>query len=361
MGRLAFIFVLMFGLTLGIMTRTVTRRLSEAVSSSSSYSNKTQAKNIASSAAEIYLWRLKAGTAHDPYDSTLSMLGGSARVTITNIDIDAAFPETLQLRSIGTYGKVDTVVGLFKDVTDTISVTVFSNAVINSPVITGAMAVSGGSQATIASSGKDSLDGHNYNLAGTAHDSSCSDMNGLTYSSPAPTITHSGTWSIIGSGATPDTQAIPTQPNYDALALQLEAAADSVITWNVSGGGVHQYGDTTNPLITVFKAPGGKASGTVAGAGVLIMDLRGATADMQFSGTLTWIGLCIVIGDPAGHKVKWSNALPITGALLLTGTTPKWETSNNLKIHYSCEAIALALGILPANAPGNWIVGRWWE
>ena len=277
-------------------------------------------------------------------------MGGSVTGTITSIDVDStAAPDTVQMFTIGNYGGVkDTVINVLT-----------TNLSITAPTITGGMAISNGSAATVKSSGKDTTDGHNYNLAGTALDGSCADANGLTYGSPAPTITHSGTWSITGAGATPDTQAIPTQPNYDALALQLAGVADSTINWNVSGGGVHQYGDVNNPKIIVFKAPGGTASGTVAGDGVLIMDLRNATVNMQFSGTLTWTGLVIVIGSPAGFEAKWSNALPLTGALLLTGTTPKFETSNNLKIHYSCAAINMAFS--SPKLLGNYIIADWWE
>jgi hypothetical protein len=164
-----------------------------------------------------------------------------------------------------------------------------------------------------------------------------------------------------GGGPTPaDTERVADQPNYDALALQLASLADTVIRTNISGGTV-TFGDTLNPKIVLFQPPG-KASAPLRGAGVFIMDLRGATSDMQFSGTLTWTGLVIVIGDPTGrYKAKWSNAKPIVGALLLTGTTPKWETSNNLSVKYSCDAIAMALGLTQIATVGDYLIGDWWE
>src|SRR5437867_13297369 len=111
MGRTALIVVMGFGVLLSIMSRAITGRTSEAGQHAVSYYGKTMAKNIASSAAEICLREIEdsAGNAK-PYLGTYtyaSLLGGSAKITVTNIVVHAPpLPDSIKMVTISSYGGI---------------------------------------------------------------------------------------------------------------------------------------------------------------------------------------------------------------------------------------------------------------
>src|SRR5436309_3483396 len=105
MGRMSIVLVLGFAVTLGIMTRAITGRLSDAFSNSSTSYNETRAKNIASSGAEIYVRRVKAGDDSTGTFQISSIMGGSDSISITRINkVVGAKPDTFKLVSVGKFG-----------------------------------------------------------------------------------------------------------------------------------------------------------------------------------------------------------------------------------------------------------------
>src|SRR5947207_2346219 len=117
MGKASIIIVLGFAVSLGILSRAITGRLSEAVDKSANYFEKTRAKNIASSAAEIYLRKLQSDSASFGTFWEPSLMDGQATVTITNIDINTAMvPDTLRMVTVGSYQFVnDTIVNIVEN------------------------------------------------------------------------------------------------------------------------------------------------------------------------------------------------------------------------------------------------------
>src|SRR2546422_10124973 len=84
MGRTALIIVVGFGVTLAIMSRSITGRLTDAVENAIHYQDKTRAKNIATSAVEIYLRKLKNASVGAGSYTINSFIGGSATISIDN-------------------------------------------------------------------------------------------------------------------------------------------------------------------------------------------------------------------------------------------------------------------------------------
>src|SRR5437016_10820759 len=104
MGRMALIIVLGFGVTLAIMSKSITGRVTDTVENATHYYDQTRSKNIATSAAEIYLRKMRGGTAPAGSYSISSIMGGSASITITNIDKNsAAKPDTMKMTTISKY------------------------------------------------------------------------------------------------------------------------------------------------------------------------------------------------------------------------------------------------------------------
>jgi hypothetical protein len=353
MGKAAIIIVLGFAVSLGILSRAITGRLSEAVSTSAEYFDKTRAKNIASSAAEIYLRKLQATTATLGSYWEPSIMGGQATVTITSIDISSsAIPDTLQITTVASYQSIN----------DTIINTVENNL---APGVTfgGAYEISNGTKAKFTFTGHDTITGQDYGMNGLPSNG-CSPVNGMTYGDSIPTFNtlDSGTVKITGSGATPDTQRIGGQSDYTALALQLEGQRDTLITSNASKA--LTLGDTLHPKITLIR-PVNKditlsANGST-GAGILIID-NSQHGSVTLSGSLKFTGLVFVIGDSLGADyVSWNNNVntPIIGAVIACGKNPWIKDNNQTKVEYSCDAIKMALGV--ADLPGHYIVDDWWE
>jgi hypothetical protein len=347
---MALILVIGFGVTLGVATRAITGRLSEAVDNSSAYYNKTRAKNIASSAAEIYVRKLKAGSVSTGSFSLNTIMGGNVSGSITSTDVDAASdPDTIRMIIVGHYDTMnDTIVNILT-----------TNQSIAAPSITGALGVSNGNAATLNLSGEATFDGRNHNMSG-ALDATEPSVHGFTFGSPTYTTTRTPpSYTIIGTGATPDTEKIATQPNYTALALQLEGLADQTIT--AGNNSPATYGaDTLHPQITVFKPVSSKLTnlGTITGSGIFIVDVR--KQDVEIKGLFTFTGLVIVVGDSAGtHTATWTNANPITGAMLLVGSKTKLTVSNKMDIYYSADAIGMAFSM--SKLLGNYIICDWWE
>lgn len=362
MGRLALIIVLGFAVTMGIMTRTITTRLSEAVTKSTEYSSKTRAKNIASSAVEIYLSKLKIGSA-SVGQYTMLMMGGSADVTIDSaIDVNSALdPDSLKMTSIGTYfqsfkqdGKID------KPISDTIVILLAGNLTVNPVPINGALSVSAGSKINLATTSTDTISGLNHDMNGNLS-ASCADVHGLAYQQSGA-VTGTLNAKINGVGAyTPDTAAVPDQPDYTNLIKQLLLLRDTTINSNTTTAPL-TLGTLGNPQITVVE--GGRTfHGPTTGVGILICLPGNGTfqtgPDFKFTGL---IFVSDTIPSNTKSQLKFNGPATIIGGVVLQGVQVKMDAaagSSSQEIDFSCEAIGMALGLGALSR--NYIVYHWWE
>jgi hypothetical protein len=360
MGKAAIIIVLGFAVSLGILSRAITGRLSEAVSTSASYFEKTRAKNIGSSAAEIYLRKMKQGTVGIGSFWEPSLMGGQATVTITSIDKNSvAKPDTYKVVTIATYDLDNYSSAAIRDTIENI---VEGNLSINSPQVSGAVSVSYGTKAGIKGGGGDTISGYNHDLAGKMDSNSCASAAGISYGNRYDT-SYSASLSakVNGKGPTvPDIEYNPLQPDYTAWANQLIAIRDTMITSDVTGAAT--WGTTADPRITYIYKSGGTVKinpGPIRGCGILIVE-----GDLNIKGSFQFTGLVIALGDPnntsAECKINTDPGSFINGALIEAGSTAaKVNIGGSMNITYSCVAIGVALST--AQVPGNYIVDDWWE
>jgi hypothetical protein len=296
---------------------------------------------------EIFVRKLKTGDFHPGQDQTKTIMGGSAKVIVTDIDKSSATkPDSLKMVTIATYeGLKDTVVNILT-----------GNISVNTPDLTGAMSVSYGSKANLKTSNSATLDGHNYDINGVRDSLSCPDVHGLTYGRPGDvSYTTSGNLKINGVGSyIPDTFAVTTQPDYYQLALQLEQVADRVIPNGTSISKPETLGTISKPQITYCKGSV-SFSQVVTGAGILIVDGK-----FNASNTVRFTGVIMCVGDSLSkQEMKVTNADNLVGAIIMCGTNVKFNSTNVLTLKYSCEAINMAFNM--PKLMGNYVVCDWWE
>src|SRR5437867_1263625 len=206
MGRMAIILVMGFAVMLAYASRSVTSRVSEAVENSTSYYDKTMAKDIASSASEIYVRKLKLGDASSNHSYTISsIMGGNAQVKIDSVDKNAsAKPDSSLMTSIG----------IFLDQRDTVINLVAGNIAVNPPPVSGSVGVSYGTKAGIKAGSGDTISGYNHDLTGKLDTNTCASVDGITYGNMYDT-TYSGLTGAKVTGKaniTPDLVYNPSQP-----------------------------------------------------------------------------------------------------------------------------------------------------
>ncbi len=348
MGRAALIIVLGFGVTLAIMSRAITGRLSDAVENSTGYYQKTRAKNIASSAAEIYLRKMRQGeigNGNGTY-SMSSIMGGSVTIKVdSTVDKSpATLPDTALMTTIATY----------QGVKDSAVILVAQNLSITEPSITGALSVSNGGKVGLKTSNSTTIDGLNYDINGNRDSLSCADEHGLVYSTYGDvSYTTSGTLKIKGVDAfTPDTVVVAGLPNYTPMAIQMESVADIKFLNGTSISVPETLGTLASPKITYCQGSV-SFSQKVTGAGILICDGKfNATNTFEFTGVIFFL-------DSGKVESKMSNADKIVGAVISAGTNVKLNFTNTTYIKYSCAAIDMAFKL--PNLIGKVIVCNWWE
>lgn len=349
MGKMALILVMGLAVTLGAATRAITGRLSEAVENSTALYNKTRAKNIASSAVEIFIRKLKTGDIHPGQEKTKTIMGGSAKVIVTSIDkSSSAKPDTIRMTTIGT----------IQNVTDTIINVIAGNLSIPGLPINGALSVSGGSKLNLANGTNDTISGYNHDLYGNLS-STCSGVHGLVYGQWGDVTSTTLNNQVKGVGAyTPDTFRVDGQPNYQPLIDQLILMADTTLTTNTTTAAL-TLGTISHPEIT-FVQGGLTFHGPTTGAGILIVQPGNGT--WQTSTTFSWTGLIFIVGEGTKAQMKFGREASVIGAVVMSGTQVKIDMNAGSyvqTIEYSCEAIGLAYGL--AQIVGNYIICDWWE
>ena len=354
MGKMALILVMGFAVTLGIATRSIVGRLGEAVDNSSRYYDKTYAKNIASSAAEIYIRRLKTG-AVGPGHYHDSFMGGQDSVIITQISAGKS-PDTLKMVTVGKYDREYIGGGIYKSVTDTIVNIVIGNLTINPPNVTGAITVSYGTKAGIKAGFGDTISGYNHDLTGKLDTNSCATVAGISYGSRYDsTYSNVSSAKVVGKGPiSPDVEYNPFQPNYDSLANQLISLKDTTLTSDVNSPTT--LGTLAKPMIT-YSPNAIKFNSTVTGAGILII-----SGDLNIKGSFKFTGLIIVLTSGKNEaKINCAAGTGsfIDGAVIEAGTDSKVNIGGAINILYSCQAISLAFS--EPKLQGNYIVASWWE
>jgi hypothetical protein len=156
---------------------------------------------------------------------------------------------------------------------------------------------------------------------------------------------------LEGSGAEPSVSQSALDLDLEELATQLSASADHTIG----------PGDYSNLEITAMGGWGGwddyqtvyatgsiQISGNNVGGGVLIID-----GDFTLTGTFTWYGLVIVLGDfrtqGGGGGIHIYGSTLVAGDGGLGGTT----VGGNADLRYSSEAIARLAALSPYSVY-NW-------
>ncbi len=348
MGRMVIILIIGFGVALGVTSRTITRRLTEAVENATAYTSGTNAKNIASSAVEVYVRKMKTGTA-GVGTYAMNMMGGSAEVTISSADASsAAKPDTFNLTAVGKFQKFQ----------DTISVILAGNMSTPAIPINGALGVSAGTKINFATGSNDTISGYNHDQYGNLS-SSCSDVHGLVYKQSGDLTASGLNTQVKGVGSyVPDTCLVNDQPDYTALVNQIIPLADTVISSNTTTAPL-TLGTPSNPRITYVNG-GVTFHGPTTGAGILIINPGDGT--WQTSLPFTWTGLIFVVGSGTKAQLKFGREATVIGAMVMSGTQAKIDMAAGSyvqTIKYSCEAIGMAYGLV--SSTGNYIIYDWWE
>ena len=203
MGRMAIISALTLVFALAIIGYNINRRSTDAVNNYVGYYDYTCARDIATSAVEIYLLKLKENPTLRGAFSISSIMGGSAVVNI--VELVSGTLDTLRMTSVGTYNTVvDTVINKLGAVPITI------------PPISGAVGMSTGRSASIKISGNAQTSGVDKNLNGTPVSPADSVAGiAINLTSPSGNISVAATATVTGNGSiSPDTERVASLPVY---------------------------------------------------------------------------------------------------------------------------------------------------
>ncbi len=338
MGKVAMLSVLTLLFVLGIVGYSLNRRTGDAVKNYSGYYDEDVARNIATSAVEIYILNLKnspnlLGTFTIP-----SIMEGSATV-----DIVQKIPgnkDTLLMSSVGTYnGATDTVRNELYAVHGQI------------PPILGAVGMSTGKTATISITGNALTSGQDMNLNGTPASPAHSVAGiAINLTNPSTNVSISASASVKGNGTvSPDTERVPTLPDYTAFANEMIRLA-KVYTGQTFSSSSTPLGTDSSPQISYITG-NSMMTGTFSGSGILIIN-----GDLKMSGQFTFHGLIIAYGT-TNISIQTTGQSVLYGAMVIAGDNTSYSQAGNSTIQYSSQALNEAAD----QVIGKYLIADWWE
>ncbi len=338
MGKVAMLSVLTLLFVLGIVGYSLNRRTSDAVNNYAGYYEEDVARNIATSAVEIYILKLKDNPSLLGDFTIPSMLGGAAQVNISEKIPDD--DDTLMMTSTGTYG------------TATFTVKNELYAVMGHiPPILGAVGMSTGKDATIKISGNALTSGKDVNLDGSAVVPANS-VAGIAINliNPSNNVSISATASVTGNGTVdPDTERVPTLPDYTTFADEM-IRLSKVYDGQTFSSSSSPIGTDDHPQISYITG-NTMMTGTFSGSGILIVN-----GDLTMSGQFTFHGLIIAYGN-TNISIQTTGKSILYGAMVIAGENTSYSQSGNSVIQYSSEALDDAA----SKVVGKYLIANWWE
>lgn len=334
MGKISMVVVIGFAAIVGIVGTTMNKRTTEAQRNNSSLYEKTQARNIAKSAAEIYARELRKNP-NLSGSTEMSLLGGTATVGIS--EKTPGKREKLGFNSEGRYGATTRTVGL--DAMDDNSWT---------PPVSGALGISYLSKAKIKL-GKDAvIDGRNYDINGNLS-GAFPDVAGISIGHPlqvADLEYNLKEVKIKGKGLVePNIETQLPQRDYYKWAMELAKGADA--THSSKKFGDVTFGTAANPQVTYVKG-NTKFDGKLTGHGILIIEGKAT-----FSEKIDWRGLVFCVADsltPEKANIGGKGS-KIIGAVMVAGKKTNVKIGD-VDLLYSHQAINMAYGLV-ANRMGR--------
>lgn len=331
MGRMSIIAVITLVFTLSIIGYNLNRRATDAVENYVGNYDQTCAEDVASSAAEIYIYKLKESPSLTGSFTIDPILGGSATVTIAQVATD-----TLKMTSVGTYNTFS----------DTIKNKLYA-VPINIPPIMGGVSMSASKSASLTVSGTATISGVDENPDGTPvlpPDS----VAGIALNSTASSGSISLNNNINGKGTvTPDTEVVTNVPDYTSFADEMIRLA-TVYTGQTFSSGT--LGTDANPQITYFTGTT-KITGPVTGSGILIVN-----GNLDMSGQFTFHGLVIVYGS-GSITVTQTGTSSIYGGVVLAGSSTSYTQKGTSLVQYS----STTLKNVRTKTVGKYLIADWWE
>jgi hypothetical protein len=341
MGKLSLVVVIGFATIVGIVGTSMNKRTRDAHRNNASLYEKTQARNIAKSGAQIYARKLKE---NPDYSGTLNLSLNGGQVTVGTTEKVPGKRDKLGLSSDATYGGA--TYGINADAIDDIS---------TFPTATGALGISYLSKAKIKLGKGANIDGNNYGLNGIAS-SAFPAVAGLSLGHPDQT---SGLdykpkdVTIKGKGAVdPNIEIQAPQLDYYAWAMKLAQGADVVYN-SRDVKSVETLGTLADPQVTYVKGHT-KFNEQITGAGVLIID-----GSCKFNKTIDFVGLVFVVGDSlTSEKATMGKGSSIIGAMMVAGKKTS-VTIGDADLLYSAEAVNQGLGLVASHMPRGYVFSNW--
>lgn len=331
MGRMAAIAVLTLVFSLSIVGVNLNRRATEAVNNYVGDYGRTAAEDIASSAAEIYILKLKDTPSLQGTFTIDSIMGGNATVIITSVSTD-----TLTMTSIGT----------FNTYTDTVRNKLYA-VPIDIPPLAGGVSMSTGNSASVTVTGTAAINGIDTNPDGSLA-SPPDSVAGLALNSTAPTGALSLNMNIKGKGKIyPDSERVTNLPDYTSFADEMIRLA-TVYTGETFTDAT--LGTDSKPQITYFTG-NTKITGSVTGSGILVVN-----GNLDMSGSFTFHGLVIVYGS-GSISVTQTGTSAIFGGVVLAGDNTSYTQKGTSLVQYSSKAIKDVRN----GTVGKYLIADWWE
>lgn len=345
MGRMAIIAVVTLLFSLSIIGYNINRRASAAVQNYAGYYDETRARDIASSAAEIYIRELAVNPSLRGTSTIGSLLGGSAIVTIDSIvgvyDSSAgAHLDTLLMTSVGLYNEDSvTIVNKLYPVPIVI------------PPIKGAIGMSAGESASISITGDAQTSGIDMNPDSSALASPDSVAGiAINSSDPSDNVSISATASVKGNGAlSPDTARVSGLPDYTGFANEMIRLAKVYNSQTFSSSSA-PLGTPSSPQIS-YVTGNSTMTGTCSGCGILIIN-----GDLKMSGQFTFQGLIIAYGQTS-ISIETTGQSMVYGAVVIAGQNTSYTQSGKSIVQYSSSVIHK----VQETAVGRYLISDWYE
>ncbi len=331
MGRMAVIAVLTLIFSLSIIGFNLNRRATDAVTNYVGDYDQTCAEDVASSAAEIYILKLKESPSLNGTFTIDSILGGSATVNIAQVATD-----TLKMTSVGTFNTFN----------DTVTNKLYA-VPIDIPPVAGGVSMSASKSASLTVSGTATISGVDKNPDGTPVLPADS-VAGIALNSTASSGSISLNNNINGRGTvTPDTEVVSNLPDYTSFADEMIRLA-TVYTGQTFSSGT--LGTDASPQITYFTGTT-KITRPVTGSGILIVN-----GNLDMSGQFTFHGLVIVYGS-GSITVTQTGTSSIYGGVVLAGSNISYVQKGTSLVQYS----STALKDVRDKTVGKYLIADWWE
>ncbi len=342
---MAIIAVLTLLFSLSIIGYNMNRRATSAVKNYTGYYSETRAHDIAASAAELYILKLKNNPTLRGTFGVDPLMGGNASV---NIDTIAGVFDTSANTPLDTL--LMTCVGFYNSATDTI-VNKLYPVPITIPAISGAVAMSAGQTATVSISGNAQTSGIDMNPNGTpAVPADSVPGIAINMTAPGTNVTVSATASVKGNGSlNPDTARVSGLPNYTSFADEMIRLA-KVYTGQTFSSSSAPLGTPSSPQISYITG-NTTMSGTCSGYGILIIN-----GNLTMSGQFTFQGLIIAYGQ-ASISIQTTGQSNVYGAVVMAGNNTSYSQSGKSIVQYSSTVIKSVQN----STVGRYLIEDWWE